>query len=67
MEQSKIIDTLETYQLAVELSVQPHLDNLVSATKYLVAKQYDNKGNGGKSKHNSFWVFVVVVTVATEK
>ena len=24
--------------LAVELSIQPHLDNLVSATKYLVAK-----------------------------
>ena len=25
------------------------------------------KGNGGKSKNNSFWVFVLVVTVATEK
>ena len=24
--------------LAVELSIQPHLDNLVSAAKYLVAK-----------------------------
>ena len=30
-------------------------------------KWYDNKGNGGKSKDNSFWVFVVVVTVETEK
>ena len=24
--------------LAVELSIQPHLDNLVSASKYLIAK-----------------------------
>ena len=33
---------------------------IVSATKYLVEKYYDNKGNSGKSKDNSFWVFVVV-------
>ena len=46
------------------MSIQPHLDNLVSATKYLVAKWYDSNGNSGKSKDNSF---VVVVTVATEK
>ena len=50
--------------LAVELSIQPHLDNLVSIAKYLVAKQYDSNGNSGKSKDNSF---VVIVTVATEK
>ena len=54
-----------TWVSAVELSIQPHLDNLVSAAKYLVAKYYDNKGNGGKSKDNSFWVFVVIVTTAT--
>ena len=50
--------------LATELSIQPHLDNLIPAAKYLVAKWYDNKGNSGKSKDNSF---VAIVTVATEK
>ena len=59
--------TLVGYQLAVELPFQPQLDILVSAAKYLVAKEYDNKGNGGKSKDNSFGVSVVVVTVAMEK
>ena len=45
--------------LAVELSIEPHLDNLVSA-----AKQYDSNGNSGKSNDSSF---VVIVTVGTEK
>ena len=58
---------LETYQLAVELSIQPHLKDLISAAKYLVAKYYGSNSNGGKSKDNSFWVFVLVVTVAMEK
>ena len=53
-----------SHVLAVELSIQPHLDNLVSTAMYLVAKWYDNKGNSGKSKDKSF---VVIVTVATEK
>ena len=49
------------------MSIQPHLDNLVSVAKCLVAKWYDNKGDGSRSKDKCFWVFIVVVTVATEK
>ena len=47
--------------LAVELSIQPHLDNLISAAKYLVANWYGSNGNSGKSNSSSF---VVIVTVA---
>ena len=50
--------------LAVELSIQPHLKDLISAAKYLVEKQYGSNGNGGKSNSSSF---VVIVTVATVK
>ena len=50
--------------LALELSIQPHMDNLVSAAKYLVEKWYDSNGNSGKSKGK---IFVVIVTVAAEK
>ena len=46
------------------MSIKPHLDNLVSAAKYLLAKWYDSNDNSGKSKYNSF---VVVVIVETEK
>ena len=50
--------------LAVVLSIQPHLDNLISAVNYLVAMKYGSNGNSGKSNSSSF---VVIVTVATEK
>ena len=50
--------------LAAELSIQPHLEDSISAAKYLVAKQYGSNGNGGKSNSSSF---VVIVTVATVK
>ena len=49
--------------LAAELPIQPHLKDLISAAKYLVAKQYGSTGNDGKSNRNSF---VVIVTVAPE-
>ena len=48
--------------LAVELSIQPHLKDLISVAKYLVAKLYDSNGNSGKSNSSSF---VVIVTIAT--
>ena len=54
----------ETWDVtAAELSIQPHLKDIISAAKYLVAKQYGSNGSSGKS--NSIG-FVVIVTVATE-
>ena len=53
----------ELLLLAIELSIQPHLDNLVSAAKYLVAKQYGSNGNGSKSNSSSFIVIVIAATV----
>ena len=50
------------------MSIQPHLDNLVSAAKCLVAKSdMIIKVTVAKVKINVFGFFVVVVTVATEK
>ena len=40
------------------------MDNLVSAAKYLVAKQYGSNGNDSKSNSSSF---IVIVTAATVK
>ena len=50
--------------LAAEWSIQPQLEDLISAAKYLVAKYYGSNSNSGKSNSSSF---VAIVTVATEK
>ncbi len=50
--------------LAADLSIQPHVKDLISAVKYLVAEYYGSSGNGGKSNSSSF---VAIVAVATEK
>ena len=50
--------------LTVELSIQPHLKDLISVAKFLVAKKYGSNDIGGKSNNSSV---VMIVTVATVK
>ena len=53
-----------SWLLEVELSIQPHLKDLISASNYVVAKYYGSNGNDDKSNSSSF---VAIVTVATTK
>ena len=48
--------------LTVELLIQPHLKDLISAAKYFVANWYDSNDNSGNSNNNSF-VAIVTTTV----